>query len=64
MANNPLIAPQLQGGEAWSSSAPGLRPLLLLHCCSSLQLRQGEHAPYVLLLELFCYGTWPEYKGV
>jgi hypothetical protein len=27
------------------------------------QLRQGEHAPFVLLLELFCYGTWPEYKG-
>ncbi|KAI8469997.1 MAG: hypothetical protein J3K34DRAFT_521680 [Monoraphidium minutum] len=34
----------------------------LLDSPNIAELRQGEHAPHVLLLELFCYGTWPEYK--
>ena len=33
------------------------------HFAAHSQLRGGEHAPYVVLLELFCYGTWPDYKG-
>lgn len=27
------------------------------------QLQQGEHAPHYALLQLFAYGTWPEYQG-
>ena len=33
------------------------------HTQHKTQLKGGEHAAYVVLLELFCYGTWPEYKG-
>ncbi|GBF99519.1 COP9 signalosome complex subunit [Raphidocelis subcapitata] len=33
----------------------------LLDTPSIAELRQGEHAPFVMLLELFCYGTWPDY---
>ena len=29
-----------------------------------LQLRGTELEPAVQLLELFCYGTWTDYKGI
>jgi hypothetical protein len=29
-----------------------------------VQLKDGEFANHIALLELFCYGTWSDYKGI
>lgn len=35
----------------------------LLDIPSVCELQQGEHAPHYALLQLFAYGTWPEYQA-
>jgi len=36
---------------------------IVLDLAPTLQLKKGEHALFVALLELFCYGTWAHAQG-